>query len=52
MGHRAGTLRLNVYVDADADADADARVKNFGHAMHVDDSRLGKLLGIWHPPSS
>lgn len=50
MGHRAGTLRLDVYVDADADADA--RVENFGNAMHVDDSRLGKLLGIWYPPSS
>lgn len=50
MGHRAGTLRLDVYVDADADADA--RAENFGHAMHVDDWRLGKLLCIWYLPSS
>jgi hypothetical protein len=48
VGYRARTLRLDVYVDADVDADA--RAENFGHAMHVDDSRLGELLSIWYVP--
>jgi hypothetical protein len=52
VGYRAGTLTLDVYVDVNVGAEADARAENFGHAMHVDDSRLGELLCIWYLPSS
>jgi hypothetical protein len=52
VGYRPGTLTLDVYVYVDVDADVDARAENFGHAMHVDDSRLRELLCIWYLPSS